>query len=115
MLDADESLSQCMFMNVKGLLSNITSDLVWLPRASDFSNDPNQNFNRSDYLGRIVKTSSGLRWHKKLHKLIKADEDTNQLNLSPHLDFAIIHTKPITQVIIISNTWQIIPRKRTKI
>jgi len=105
-IDADEMPQEVLIKNVKQIINQTGTDLIWVPRInihpgateefirkSEFSINENGWINWPDYQGRIFKNEEYLRWSDTLHTKLEGAKKPIRLNDSPCL--ALWHIKAV--------------------
>jgi hypothetical protein len=97
-IDADEMPQETLMKNLKRVIAQTKSDLIWVPRinihpgiTSDFIRFSGFNVNENgwinwpDYQGRIIKKCDYLKWSDEVHTKITGAKHQVKLNPSPQL------------------------------
>jgi hypothetical protein len=97
-IDADEMPQEWLMKNLKRIIAQTKSDLIWVPRinihpgiTSDFIRFSGFNVNENgwinwpDYQGRIIKKCDYLKWSDEVHTKITGAKYQVKLNPSPQL------------------------------
>ena len=103
-IDADEYPNKILLQQLKQILEMNDVDLIWVPRVNTvegFTNEDVQRWgwrinekgwvNYPDYLSRIFRRGSEIRWTRPLHEVIKGCK--TYAHLPPHEELSLYHPK----------------------
>ena len=105
-IDADEIPQERLIKNIKGVIEETKSDLIYVPRINicpgytdkwlekhNFRVNENGWINWPDFQGRIYKNNGVLKWTKGLHETISGSDKTIGIQANPNL--ALWHIKSV--------------------
>ena len=105
-IDADEIPQENLIKNIKNIIQESGSDLIYVPRINicpgytdkwlekyNFKVNDNGWINWPDFQGRVYKNNGTLKWSKGLHETVTGSEKTIGLQNNPTL--ALWHIKSI--------------------
>jgi len=105
-IDADEYPHENLLLNLKTILEVNDVDLIWIPRVNTIEGMKTEHIQRwgwrvnekawvnyPDYLARVFRRDSEIRWERPLHELIVGCK--TYAHLPPHEELSLYHPKTI--------------------